>query len=39
MKRLFPNHRLETIPDAGHWLHADNPKLFSEKMLGFIDSI
>ncbi len=39
MRRLFPNHRLETIPDAGHWLHADNPKLFSEKMLDFINSI
>lgn len=39
MRRLFPNYRLETIPDAGHWLHADNPRLFSEKMLGFIEAI
>lgn len=26
----FPNASLETIPGAGHWLHAENPQLFFE---------
>jgi pimeloyl-ACP methyl ester carboxylesterase len=25
---LFPGARLETIADAGHWLHADQPEAF-----------
>jgi pimeloyl-ACP methyl ester carboxylesterase len=28
IKALFPNAMVETIPDAGHWLHADQPELF-----------
>jgi pimeloyl-ACP methyl ester carboxylesterase len=28
MKRLFPNHRLETIDGAGHWVHAEKPNEF-----------
>lgn len=24
----FPNAQLETIPNVGHWLHAENPALF-----------
>lgn len=39
MQRLFPAYRLETIPDAGHWLHVDNPQKFSDRMIAFIDSI
>ncbi|MFI5222527.1 MAG: alpha/beta fold hydrolase, partial [Bacteroidia bacterium] len=26
IKKLFPNSRIETIKDAGHWVHADKPK-------------
>jgi len=26
--RLFPAARLETLDDAGHWLHADQPEAF-----------
>lgn len=26
----FPKAILETIPNVGHWLHAENPKLFFE---------
>jgi pimeloyl-ACP methyl ester carboxylesterase len=32
----FPNYGLETIPNAGHWLHAENPKDFYNSVMGFI---
>jgi pimeloyl-ACP methyl ester carboxylesterase len=28
MKEIFPNSRLEIIPNTGHWVHADNPEAF-----------
>jgi pimeloyl-ACP methyl ester carboxylesterase len=28
IKKHFPDSKIETIPNAGHWLHAENPKLF-----------
>lgn len=34
--QLFPQYQLETIEDSGHWLHADKPKAFFEKVLEFI---
>lgn len=30
IQKHFPDSKLETIPNAGHWLHAENPKLFYE---------
>lgn len=27
---VFTHARLETIPNAGHWLHAENPSMFYE---------
>lgn len=32
----FPNSTVETISNAGHWLHAENPKDFFEKTLAFL---
>ena len=32
IKHHFPNAELALIPKAGHWLHAENPKLFFEVM-------
>jgi esterase len=32
---IFTNVRLETIEDAGHWLHAEKPELFKELVLRF----
>jgi esterase len=29
IKRIFPSAELETIPDAGHWLHAEQPAAFT----------
>lgn len=33
---LFPQARIEHIPGAGHWLHADKPDVFVEKVTAFI---
>lgn len=32
----FPNAVLKTIPNVGHWLHAENPKLFFEITADFL---
>lgn len=36
IQQHFPNFKLETIPDVGHWLHAENPKLFYEITSSFL---
>ncbi len=33
---LFPNATFETIPDAGHWVHADSPELFYQTLIRFL---
>lgn len=33
---LFPNAKIETIDDCGHWLHSEKPKEFSELLLDFL---
>ncbi len=33
----FPLMKLETIPNAGHWLHAENPKMFAEIVMRFLN--
>lgn len=32
----FPNSTIETIPDVGHWLHAENPASFYQKVSSFL---
>ena len=32
----FPLMKLETIPNAGHWLHAENPALFYQMVISFL---
>lgn len=32
----FPNAELVTIPDAGHWVHADEPDALYEAVMGFL---
>jgi pimeloyl-ACP methyl ester carboxylesterase len=36
IKLHFPNSKIETIPNVGHWLHAENPKLFFELTSSFL---
>lgn len=35
--RLFPNAEYATIPGAGHWVHADQPKAFHETVSAFLN--
>ncbi|WP_369992378.1 alpha/beta fold hydrolase [Winogradskyella sp.] len=34
--RHFPNSKIVTISNAGHWLHAENPKEFYDVVMNFI---
>lgn len=34
--KIFPYADITTIPEAGHWLHAEQPELFIEKVRNFI---
>jgi pimeloyl-ACP methyl ester carboxylesterase len=36
IKNHFPQMTLETIPDTGHWLHAENAPLFVDKTVQFL---
>lgn len=35
IKEIFPNSRVETIPGAGHWLHAEKPAEFFKAVVDF----
>ncbi len=34
--KLFPNYEMAIIPDAGHWVHAEQPELFFNKVEKFL---
>ena len=36
IRALFADARIETIPDAGHWLHAEKPALFIPRARDFL---
>jgi esterase len=36
IQSIFPKAELKEISKAGHWLHADNPKEFYEKVIAFL---
>ena len=36
IKAHFPNSEIATIANAGHWLHAENPIAFLEKVFSFL---
>ena len=38
IKRHFPAAELQTVENAGHWLHAENPQQFFEKSILFFKS-
>ena len=37
IKSLFPAAQFAKIPDAGHWLHAENPRAFEAAVRVFLD--
>ena len=36
IKQLFPSAEITTAPNAGHWVHADNPQWFFETCVEFL---
>lgn len=32
----FPNYKVVTIPNSGHWIHAEQPALFYDEVMKFI---
>ena len=38
IRKFFPAATIEIIPNAGHWVHADEPQLFLEKVTAFLGS-
>jgi len=34
--KIYPNAHLVTIPNAGHWVHAEQPVLFIDTILNFL---
>lgn len=38
IRALFPAARFAKIPDAGHWLHAENPRAFEATVRAYLDA-
>ena len=36
IKNAFAKAQLKTISNAGHWLHAENPKDFYKEVINFL---
>lgn len=36
IKQIYPDALIKVIPDAGHWLHAEQPQLFMEVLEQFM---
>ncbi len=36
IKKRFPNYKLETVANSGHWVHADQPESFYQTVINFI---
>ncbi|PZQ84530.1 MAG: alpha/beta hydrolase, partial [Flavobacterium johnsoniae] len=36
IRHHFPNSEIKTIPNAGHWLHAENPKDFYSESIQYL---
>ena len=37
VKDMFPLAELETVPKAGHWVHAEQPGTFLQKLMPFLE--
>jgi pimeloyl-ACP methyl ester carboxylesterase len=36
IKKHFPDVSIQTIPNVGHWLHAESPEIFYELVMNFL---
>jgi pimeloyl-ACP methyl ester carboxylesterase len=36
IKHKFPHSNIVTVPNAGHWVHAENPELFYTSVVDFL---
>jgi pimeloyl-ACP methyl ester carboxylesterase len=36
IRRIYPEAQIVEIPNAGHWLHAEQPQLFMETLINFL---
>ena len=36
--KYFPSAEIEVIPNAGHWVHADEPQLFIDRVMAFLNA-
>ncbi|XP_021042643.1 protein ABHD11 isoform X2 [Mus pahari] len=36
IRRLFPQAQLQTVPNAGHWVHSDKPQDFMDAVTSFL---
>ncbi len=36
IRALFPNAEIETVADAGHWIHAEQPEAIYDMISGFL---
>jgi pimeloyl-ACP methyl ester carboxylesterase len=39
MRRLFPAVERRVVPDAGHWVHADQPQAVTAALLAFAEAL
>ena len=37
IQRLFPEATLVTVPEAGHWVHAEKPEELFQAVSGFLE--
>jgi pimeloyl-ACP methyl ester carboxylesterase len=36
LNHKFPNHKMISIPEAGHWVHAEAPEVFYNSVIDFL---
>ncbi|MET3732228.1 alpha/beta fold hydrolase [Moheibacter stercoris] len=36
IQKHFPNYEMKTVPNSGHWVHAENPKAFYDFVVDFL---
>ncbi|MEI9962505.1 MAG: hypothetical protein WDM76_15720 [Limisphaerales bacterium] len=39
IRELFPQSKIQSIAEAGHWIHADKPAEFLQIVLNFLQPV